>query len=786
MVPTRGTKVVGKIRPYLGLSSGQKLENMLCMTTSDVILLAAWRQRRDEAAFQALCERHAGLVGSVCRRLRSPDVDEAAQAVFVILAERPGSVGDATRLAGWLVGTTRRVVAHQQRARSRRHRHEQEAAMEQVTSAASGPAPAWEDARGLLDEALARLSPARREAVIRYYLQGRSQAEVASELGCTTDAVKTRVHEGLAGLRTFFARRGVALAVAAVASGLATEATAREPDLAIRCAQAGLSPNHAAAATTLAHGITRAMTLKTSLLAGAACITAGSCLTAALLVGGEQNPPPPAPTVWPREGIALGGTVAGGGLTPLSWNPRGDAIMVRGSTGLMLVGPGGVRQLGTLGHETARDAWNFGAWIDDGRWLSCGRGRTGLNVVDGGGEHEVVPRGEDKVTFIRSSDLKNALVIRYATKPAETAGRVLSAWVVASGNPNALPVILPMAGESHIASIDWGQTAGVLVASIIPESERAVIRQLQHPRILRSSDLGADWTPVEGADQPGPPHGQRTLGEMQSALTADSSAWTLPGGGRVAVVPDLPRLPITTTEKALATPPATGVVVTDTQGVRKNRPWPAASGDRPWPVAMLADGSLVVARHHRMIVKEGTWSPDIETWAILDPAGTVVPLDLPWGRLSSEQWQFLLEARDHSFLVIGHGRNSQPLLYLARPGQRNNVYQDLYPALGLAGDWEMESQRTQAGGPLLRSLAILTRPETGPRQLLVWNGSTTPTLIHSAQGADDAVVAVAWDTSGRHLAWVQGGRLRVWSVGDPGLPLPGSGAGTGLSPRSDF
>ena len=76
---------------------------------------------------------------------------------------------------------------------------------------AASTEPVWDEARRHLDEALASLSVGRREAVVRFFLEGRPHAEVAAELGCSEDAAKTRVHEGMERLRVFFARRGVVL-----------------------------------------------------------------------------------------------------------------------------------------------------------------------------------------------------------------------------------------------------------------------------------------------------------------------------------------------------------------------------------------------------------------------------------------------------------------------------------------------------------------------------------------------------------------------------------------------
>ncbi len=253
-------------------------------------LFSTWLHRRDAAAFRALCERHAPVVHAACARLGAPDADEAAQAVFIVLAQRPQAVGDPTRLVGWLLGTARRVVANQRRGEERRRRHEQEAAMEHARQRAEEVDPAWAAARPLLDEALASLSAARREAMVRFYLEGRPQAVVARELGCSVDAVKTRVHESIALLRRWFARRGVTLGMSALAAGLTSEASAANQALVIACTKAGLTPTATPAAAALANGVMPFMAIPFMAVTAAAAVIVGSGLAAALAWGLNREP----------------------------------------------------------------------------------------------------------------------------------------------------------------------------------------------------------------------------------------------------------------------------------------------------------------------------------------------------------------------------------------------------------------------------------------------------------------------------------------------------------------
>lgn len=263
------------------------------MTTTmedDAHLLTGWHVRRDAEAFRSLCVRHTGLVESACRRQGSPDVAEAVQAVFLVLARRAGAVSGA-KLGGWLTTTAQRVVRDQHRAASRRRRHEQEAAVEQARQRASDASePTWADARQHLDTALASLSVSRREAVLRFYLEGKPQAQVAAELGCSTDAVKTRVYQGLEHLRAFFARRGVTMSSAVLASSLANEATASEAPLVASCMHTVVTPATAPGAAALAQGVITAMIVKTTSLVAAGFLLVSSCLTAALIAGAETTP----------------------------------------------------------------------------------------------------------------------------------------------------------------------------------------------------------------------------------------------------------------------------------------------------------------------------------------------------------------------------------------------------------------------------------------------------------------------------------------------------------------
>src|SRR4051794_12396858 len=71
---------------------------------TDAQLLARFAAGKDEAAFELLVWRHAGMVLGLCRRLlrHQQDAEDACQAAFLALARQAGSLGRRESVGGWL------------------------------------------------------------------------------------------------------------------------------------------------------------------------------------------------------------------------------------------------------------------------------------------------------------------------------------------------------------------------------------------------------------------------------------------------------------------------------------------------------------------------------------------------------------------------------------------------------------------------------------------------------------------------------------------------------------
>jgi len=83
-----------------------------------VIDLVACARGGDAQAWDALVERYAPLIWSICRkyRLGPADADDVGQSVWLHLVDQLGKIREPAALAGWLATTTRRECGRLVRA----------------------------------------------------------------------------------------------------------------------------------------------------------------------------------------------------------------------------------------------------------------------------------------------------------------------------------------------------------------------------------------------------------------------------------------------------------------------------------------------------------------------------------------------------------------------------------------------------------------------------------------------------------------------------------------------
>jgi RNA polymerase sigma factor (sigma-70 family) len=193
------------------------------VAASDAELLTRFAETRDNAAFAELVRRHGPVVYRICLRLiGSATADDAFQATFLVLATRLNSAQAADSIGGWLVGVAGRVARQMRRSEQRRLRRQAAAIYHESDYSPNHSTELTEQFR-ILDEELTRLPDRLRGPVVRCLLQGRTQEQVAAELGHTSRTLRRRLDEARRVLRLRLIRRGV---VPAVAVGLVAGAGA--------------------------------------------------------------------------------------------------------------------------------------------------------------------------------------------------------------------------------------------------------------------------------------------------------------------------------------------------------------------------------------------------------------------------------------------------------------------------------------------------------------------------------------------------------------------------------
>jgi RNA polymerase sigma factor (sigma-70 family) len=249
----------------------------------DSALLRQFLATRDQRAFAELARRHVDLVYSAARRQVRNDsatAQDITQQVFVLLAEKAGTIRDGEAVAGWLLVTTRYVALNWLRTEGRRRRHEREAAVMHEQQRA-GDTPAWETVGPMLDEVVAKLKREDRDALALRYFQGRSVADVAVALGVSQEAAQKRLSRAIDRLREMFARRGVTTSADALSSVLMANALIVAP-AALGTSVAGAALSGAAAATGATSSAAKGAV---TIMAIAKTKVAAASVAAVLLVG---------------------------------------------------------------------------------------------------------------------------------------------------------------------------------------------------------------------------------------------------------------------------------------------------------------------------------------------------------------------------------------------------------------------------------------------------------------------------------------------------------------------
>ena len=181
---------------------------------TDWELLQRWVAEGSREALGEVVRRYLDMVYATARREVADEhlAEDITQAVFLILMRRANHISSKVSIGGWLFKVTRFAAADARKSRARRRRLEQEVAQMKPAVTEEGTAELWTQTEPALNEAIAGLREADRNAIVMKYLEGKSHAEVAATIwgeGGTENRARQQLFRAIKKLREALARRGI-------------------------------------------------------------------------------------------------------------------------------------------------------------------------------------------------------------------------------------------------------------------------------------------------------------------------------------------------------------------------------------------------------------------------------------------------------------------------------------------------------------------------------------------------------------------------------------------------
>lgn len=163
----------------------------------------------NSSEFRALFEAHAAFVWRVLRRhgVSERELEDACQEVFLVVHRRFADFEGRSALRSWIYGIAVRVAQGFRRKGYRVRERLSDELPEEQQPASQANSAEQRQMLGLVEEALANLTPEKREAFALYELEGMTMAEVAAALGVPENTALYRFYGARDEIRGFLERR---------------------------------------------------------------------------------------------------------------------------------------------------------------------------------------------------------------------------------------------------------------------------------------------------------------------------------------------------------------------------------------------------------------------------------------------------------------------------------------------------------------------------------------------------------------------------------------------------
>ena len=147
--------------------------------------------------FEKVVARHAATVLRVCRVLLGPhDAEDAWSETFLAALRGYPDLPDSANTEAWLV-----TIAHRKAVDCHRGRARRAFPVAEVEALDTRAAGGVERGDAELWGAVRELPPRQRSAVLLRFLADLAHREIAATIGCSEDAARRSLHEGLQKLR---------------------------------------------------------------------------------------------------------------------------------------------------------------------------------------------------------------------------------------------------------------------------------------------------------------------------------------------------------------------------------------------------------------------------------------------------------------------------------------------------------------------------------------------------------------------------------------------------------